>query len=79
MDKQFARILMLSILLFAAANLAEAIERDIVAPHVVADSVDSGYSNFASTKAQRFVPMEDRRFMKVITSEEDGMIHRSGN
>ena len=79
MDKQFARILMLSILLFAAANLAEAIERDIVTPPVIADSINSGYTNFPSTKVERFVPMEDRRFMKVITSEEDGMIDRSGN
>lgn len=79
MDKQVVRILMLSVLLFAAANLAEAIEREIVAPPVVADSVDSGYSNFPSTKTKRFIPMEDRRFMKVITSEEDAMINRSGN
>jgi hypothetical protein len=79
MDKQFARILMLSILLFAAANLAEAIEREIVAPPVVADSVDSGYSNYPSSKSERFISLEGRRFLKAITTENDAMIRRRGD
>ena len=77
MDKQFLRFLMLSVLLFAGANLAQAIDRDFVDPAVVSHSFVSRFAdNVDADSAARQPSIEGRRFMQVIAAEENAALHR---
>ncbi|MEJ2566683.1 MAG: hypothetical protein P8164_14830 [Gammaproteobacteria bacterium] len=78
MDKQLMRILMLSLLLFACANMAEAIDRDFVAPAVVSQSQAPGLT-YPSGDAVRKTSIEGPHFMKLITAEEDALVHRGSD
>ena len=77
MDKQFARILMLSVLLPAGANLAKAIDHDFAATDSHQDfatqlAVDS------SADSNHKKSIEGRRFMQVIATEEDAALRHHG-
>jgi hypothetical protein len=76
MDKQFLRFLMLSVLLFAGANLARAIDRDFVAPAVVSHSFVSRFADNVDADSVRKPSIEGRRFMKVIAAEENAVLRR---
>lgn len=78
MDKQLMRILMLSLLLFACANMAEAIDRDLVAPAIVSQSLAPG-PTYPSGDAVHKTSIEGPRFMKMITAEEDALVHRGND
>jgi hypothetical protein len=78
MDKQFARILMLSVLLPAGATLAEAIEHDH-AP--LADPPQSFVVQLAQdtpTDPARKQSLEGRRLLKAVADEEDAAVGRRG-
>ena len=78
MDKQFARILMLSVLLPAGASLAEAIDHDH-AP--LADPPQSLVSRFVTASpadSARKRSMEGRRLLKVVAAEEDAAVGHHG-
>jgi hypothetical protein len=79
MDKQFLRILMLSILLFAGANLAEAIDHDYATPAASHQGFVSELTNGPSADSARKNSIEGRRFMKVIAAEEDAAVRRRGD
>jgi hypothetical protein len=78
MDKQFARILMLSVLLPAGANLAKAIDHEYAA---AADSHPDFVSQLTvdtPAESQHTKSIEGRRFMQVIATEEDAALHHRG-
>lgn len=79
MDKQLMRILMLSLLLFAGANMAQAIERDFVAPAIVSQTLVSGAAPHSSSNALHKTSIEGPRFMKLITAEENALVHRGSD
>ncbi len=78
MDKQFARILMLSVLLLAGVNLAEAIDRDYVAATDSTQSLASQRVMYPPADSAQTKSIEGRRFMHVIAVEEDAALHRRG-
>jgi hypothetical protein len=76
MDKQFARIMMLSVLLPAGAVLAEAVDHDhfpVAASHQITLSrlAQDPPADLAQMKS-----IEGRRFMAVISAEEDTAVRR---
>jgi len=81
MDKQFARILMLSVLLPAGATLAEAIERDHALLAVPPQSLVSRIATPSpadSARKQSIQSIEGRRFLKVVAAEEDAAVGHHG-
>ena len=78
MDKQFARILMLSVLLPAGATLAEAIDHDYVAATDSHQSFVSQLATDQSADSSHKKSIEGRRFMDVIATEEDAALHHRG-
>jgi hypothetical protein len=78
MDKQFARILMLSVLLPAGASLAKAIDHD----YVLATDNHQGFASqlavAAPADSNHKKSIEGRRFMQVIATEEDAALRRRG-
>lgn len=78
MDKQFARILMLGVLLPAGAGLAEVIDHDHPPLAVIHQSFVSPLANASPIDSVRKKSIEGRRFMKVIAAEEDAAVRRRG-
>lgn len=78
MDKQFARILMLSVLLPAGASLAEAIDHDYVAATDSRQDFASQLTVDSSAVSNHKKSIEGRRFMQVIATEEDAALRRHG-
>lgn len=79
MDKQLMRILMLSLLLFAGANMAQAIERDFVAPAIASQTLAPNFPSDSSSNVVHKTSIEGPRFMKLITAEEDTLVHRGSD
>ena len=71
MDKQFARILMLSVLLPAGASLAEAIDNDRTPIPVSQPDLVTRLTKGASVDSIRQPFIEDRRFLEVVAAEQD--------
>jgi len=78
MDKQFARILMLSVLLPAGASLAKAIDHDYAAATDSRQDFASQLAVDSPADSKHKNSIESRRFMQVIATEEDAALHRSG-
>ena len=78
MDKQFVRILMLSVLLPAGAGLAEAIDRDHLSLAVTRpDLISMSVSEVPGEALQRR-SIEGRRFLEVVAAEEAAAMRGSG-
>jgi hypothetical protein len=75
MDKQFARILMLSILLPAGVTLAQAIDHDRTHAAEPSQDLAPQFADDSSAGAQRKDSIEGRRFLRVIAAEEDAAHH----
>jgi len=78
MDKQFARILMLSVLLPAGATLAEAIEHDHAPLADPPQSLVVRFANETPAEPARKQFMEGRRLLKAVADEEDAAAGRRG-
>ena len=76
MDKQFVRILMLSVLLPAGAGLAEVIDHDRTSLALTQQSFVPRHANDAPADSVRNRSIEGRRFMDVIAAEENTAIRR---
>ena len=78
MDKQFARILMLSVLLPAGASLAEAINYDHHSIPVTQPDLVTQLTKGASADSTRQRSIEGRRFVEVVAAEQDTDVIRHG-
>jgi len=78
MDKQFARILMLSVLLPAGASLAKAIDHDFAAATDSHQGLASQMATDSPADSNHKQSIEGRRFMQVIATEEDAALHHHG-
>jgi hypothetical protein len=78
MDKQFARILMLSVLLPAGASLAKAIDHDFAAATDSHQGVASPLAADSPAVSNYKQSIEGRRFMQVIATEEDAALRHHG-
>ena len=76
MDKQFARIMMLSVLLPAGAVLAEAIDHDHVTPAVSHQISLSKFALDPPADVVQVKTIEDRRFKAEISSGERNAVLR---
>ena len=78
MDKQFARILMLSVLLPAGASLAKAIDHDFAAATDSHQDFATQLAADSSAVSNQKKYIEGRRFMQVIATEEDAALRHHG-
>ena len=82
-NKQFARILMLSVLLPAGITLAEAIEREHTTEIAPSQAFESQPAIATSAANERNPSIEQaiegRPFLKVISAEEDADMERHGH
>lgn len=78
MDKQFARILMLSVLLPAGASLAEAIDYDHIPIPVFQPDLVARLTKDASVDSIRQRSIEGRRFLEVVAAEQNAAVLRHG-
>jgi hypothetical protein len=78
MDKQFARILMLSVLLPAGANMAKAIDHEYVTAAASHPGFVSQLAVDTSADSNHKKSIEGRRFMQVIATEEDAVLRHRG-
>ena len=77
MDKQFARILMLSVLLPAGASLAKAIDHDFAAATDSHQDFAPQLAVDSSVVSDHKKSIEGRRFMQVIATEEDAALRHN--
>jgi len=76
MDKNFARILMLSVLLPAGASLAEAIDRDYHPEPGSPSALASPLAYSSSHNSARDHAVEGRRFQELIAAEQNAAMRR---
>ena len=76
MDKQFLRILMLSVLLPAGANLAEAIDHERQAFFAHRHDLAVPLVSSLSENTTRPRAVDDRKFLEKVVAEEDAALRR---
>ena len=76
MDKNFARILMLSALLPAGVSLAHAIDHDYPSVSLTHPAFASSQAKSSAGDSAREHAVEGRRFLELVAAEENAVARR---